>query len=158
MNSINTSTLTRAVSNGISLGIIEEGVGDHKGKNAVKAGAYMAGGSLLTDVLGGNNPLANPSMWGPSARPFSDAVFYTAIESLAERKERSWQDVFRNFLYGFGSSFIVGTVTYPIQRLGASAPVLVGAGPGSAIIPPSPGAPASAVNQPVSRSLATSAY
>ena len=154
----------RAAGNGVSLGIIEEAFGDHRGKQAVMAGAYMGLGSIATDALGQANPLSNPQWWGPQSRAFSDAVFFALIEAAAEKGERSWRDFLQNFLYGFGSSFIVGTVAAPLAYVAApvamagNAVTGVIASSGSAIIPASAGAPAVAVNQPVSRTIATSSY
>lgn len=154
LSNINQATLMRAVGNGLSLAVIEEGVGDHKGRKALMAGGYMAGGSLVTDILAGVNPLASQSIFGPSAKAFSDSVFYTAIEALSEKSERSWNDAFRNFLYGFGASFLVGTVAAPLNYI---SPAVMGvAGPG--LVPASVGAPAVPVNMPVSRTMTTSSF
>lgn len=147
MSNINQASIMRAATNGIALGIVEEAVGDHKGKQAVMAGLYMGAGSLATDVLGGSNPLSNPSIWGPSAKAFSDSVFFTAIEAITERRERSWEDAFRNFLYGFGSSFLVSTVSAPLMYFS----------PMMAAPADSPGAPP-ATNQPTSRYVNAGSY
>jgi hypothetical protein len=147
--SINSQTLMRAAGNGIAVGIVQEGLGDEKGKQAVMSGAYMAGGSLLTDILGNNNPLANQANWGPNAKAFSDSVLYTAIEAVARKGDRTPHEVFRNFIIGFGSSFLTSIVMTP---LGAAGRILNGAGA------PAPGAAPAAPTAPMSRSYSTNSY
>jgi hypothetical protein len=152
-----TQNLFMTAGKAISVGIIEEAIGEGgNGKKAVMSGLYMGAGSLISDVLGSSNPLAKQSMWGPDARIFSDSVFYAGISALARKEDRSAEEIFRNILVGMGSSLLTATVMAP---LGGVAFLInpLGAGPASALNQ-TVGAPSVPATVPVSRSLSTASY
>lgn len=137
MQGINSQSISRALANSVATGIISEGFAVDKGKGAFMNGAYMGGASLLTDVMGNKNPLADPSNWGPNAQAFSDSIFYVLI-SMLKPSERNIQDSMQNLLIGLGSSYITSSFM-PLSSK------LVGAAGGMSDVPTSEGSQARVV-------------